>query len=519
MARRRTYAPRWRARLALVAAAGLTATVPAATAWNTTFAVSATSAHGAGWQSGGWQGSGSGGTSATMADVAKVVGASSTAASSLDGTGIGVALIDTGVAPVPGLPSARIVNGPDLSLESQGSTVRYLDTYGHGTHMAGIIAGYDSSVSFKGLAYKSKLTSVKVGTATGAVDVSQVIAAIDWVVKHRNDDPANPIRVLNLSYGTPGNAPSYMDPLTFAVENAWKKGIVVVVAAGNGGSTSSLTNPGYDPFVLSVGSSAPGSTPSTPGTALSSFTDTSNSQTIDMSTRTVDIAAPGESIVSLRDPGSNIDTTYPGALVGTQLFRGSGTSQAAAVVSGTVALLLQKRPTMTPNQVKALLKATATPLTSGVGASQGIGVINLASALGKSASTGTQCWLEGSGTGSLDTARGGINVYKDSNPLIGEFTMFGPFNPAVWAQQAAAETAWQGGVWMGWRMAGDGWTGTSWASKTWASATWPGGAWDGSGSWTDDTWSGHYWSSGSWSGHYWSGHYWSSDGWATAYWG
>src|SRR5205807_7276444 len=115
----------------------------------------------------------------------------------------------------------------------------------------------------------------------------QVIAAIDWVVKHRNDDPANPIRVINLSYGTPGNAPTYMDPLTFAVENAWKKGIVVVVAAGNGGSTSGLTNPGYDPFVLSVGSSAPGSTPSTPGTALSSFTDTSNSRTIDMTTRTV----------------------------------------------------------------------------------------------------------------------------------------------------------------------------------------------------------------------------------------
>src|SRR5205807_9078800 len=182
--------------------------------------------------------------STTMADVANAIG---TASTGLDGTGVGVALIDTGVAPVPGLPAARIVNGPDLSLESQSADLRYLDTFGHGTHMAGIIAGSDSSAGFQGMAPGVKLTSVKVGTANGAVDVSQVIAAIDWVVKHRNDDPANPIRVLNLSYGTPGNAPSYLDPLTFAVENAWKKGIVVVVAGGNGGRTTGLTNPGYDP--------------------------------------------------------------------------------------------------------------------------------------------------------------------------------------------------------------------------------------------------------------------------------
>jgi len=504
VARRRTSARR----LALTVAA-LTVTAVAATTASATVVASTALARDGGWQSGGWQGTSTGGTSVTMSDVAKVVGA---AGSGLDGTGVGVALVDTGIAPIPGLPAARMVNGPDLSVESQGSTVRYLDTYGHGTHMAGIIAGYDSSVGFSGLAPKSKLTSVKVSNASGGVDVSQVIAAIDWVVQHRNDDPANPIRVLNLSYGTPGNAPAWSDPLTFAVENAWKKGVVVVVAGGNGRSTSALTNPGYDPFVLSVGSSAPGSTASTPGTALSSFTDTSTA-------RTIDIAAPGESIVSLRDPGSNVDVSFPAALVGTRLFRGSGTSQAAAVVSGTVALLLQKRPTMTPDQVKALLKASAKPLTSGVGATQGIGIVNLANALAKSTPTATQTWSPAYGTGSLNTARGGVNLIKDGNPLIGEFTMFGAFSPADWAQLAAAGTTWSGGVWMGWRLAGDGWTGSSWTGKTWASTTWTGGAWDGSGTWTDDTWSGHYWSSGAWSGHYWSGHYWSSDGWATAYWG
>ncbi|OLB80034.1 MAG: hypothetical protein AUI14_08350 [Actinobacteria bacterium 13_2_20CM_2_71_6] len=466
-------------------------------------------AHEAVWQSGGWQSTTTSGTSLTMSDVAKAIGAASTGA---DGTGIGVALIDTGVAPVPGLPSAHIVNGPDLSFESQGSTVRYLDTYGHGTHLAGIIGGLDSSVSFKGIASNAKITSVKAGTAAGAVDVSQVIAAIDWVVQHRNDDAKNPIRVLNLSYGTPGAAPAWSDPLTFAVENAWKKGIVVVVAGGNGGNNN-LTNPGYDPFVLSVGSVAPGSTPSAPGDHLSTFTDTASGAS------NIDITAPGESIVSLRDPGSNIDATYPGALVGTRLFRGSGTSQAAAVVSGAVAQLLQKRPTLTPDQVKALLVSTAKPLTVGTGASQGLGVINVAAAIAKATPTTTQTWQAGFGTGSLNTARGGVNVVHDNNPLIGEFDLFQPFSPANWAQLAAQGTTWNGGVWMGERLAGDGWTGSSWASKTWASATWAGTVWDGTGPWVDDTWTGHYWSSGQWTGHYWSGHYWSSDSWTTAYWG
>jgi serine protease AprX len=342
--------------------------------------------------------------------------------------------------------------------------------------------------------------------------VSQIIAALDWVVEHARDDSSAPIKVINLSYGTPGTQPAWADPLTYAVENAWKHGIVVVVAGGNGSNSSTtLTNPGYDPAVIAVGSTATNTTsPCSPGTALSSFTDTS-------STRNVDITAPGESIISLRDPYSNIDTSFPGAETGTNQFRGSGTSQAAAVVSGAVALLLQKRPTLTPDQVKALLKGTARPLTSGVGATQKLGFLNLGSALTASVPA-VQSVPAVYGTGSLDRSRGGIHVVHDNNQLLGEFTALGPFNPANWAQATASLTAWSGGVWMGYRYAGDGWTGSSWASKTWASATWAGSAWDGT-TWNDDTWAGHYWSGGMWTGHYWSGHYWSSDGWSTAYWG
>ena len=115
------------------------------------------------------------------------------------GKGVDVAVIDTGVAPVAGLNApGKVINGPDLSLESQNSSLRYLDTNGHGTFMAGLIAGNDGqSGGYRGVAPDARILSLKVSVADGGVDVSQVIAAIDWVVQHRNDKRLN-IRVLNL---------------------------------------------------------------------------------------------------------------------------------------------------------------------------------------------------------------------------------------------------------------------------------------------------------------------------------
>src|SRR4051812_25746286 len=200
-----------------------------------------------------WLGASSTDTATTLLQVRTLIGAATGTAATLTGKGVGLALIDTGVAPVAGLPASQIVNGPDLSLESQASNLRYLDTYGHGTHMAGIIVGNDTATGTKGLAPGVKLTSIKVGTANGTVDVSQVIAAVDWVVKHRNDDPANPIKVINLSYGSGGTPAAWNDPLGFAVEKAWQSGIVVVAAAGNDGNTAgSLSNPASDEWILTV---------------------------------------------------------------------------------------------------------------------------------------------------------------------------------------------------------------------------------------------------------------------------
>src|SRR3954447_12059440 len=186
----------------------------------------------------------------TMNQVAASIGADQMWNRGYTGSGVGVALIDSGVAPVDGLTTpGKVVDGPDLSFESQDAQAIHLDTYGHGTHMAGIIAGNDagSTGSFRGVAPGAHIVSLKTATHDGAVDVSQVVAAINWATQHKDDAGLN-IRVINLSFGTDGLQAYQLDPITYAVETAWRHGIVVVVAGGNDGtSRPSLTNPATDP--------------------------------------------------------------------------------------------------------------------------------------------------------------------------------------------------------------------------------------------------------------------------------
>ncbi len=448
------------------------------------------------------------GTATTVTDLARVIGADRLWRAGVTGAGVGVALVDTGVVPVPGLRADHVANGPDLSLDNGNSDARYLDTYGHGTHLAGIIGG--SGDGFRGVAPGATITSVKVGAFDGAVDVSQVIAGLDWVVAHRADDPNRPIRVVNISFGTDGVQDSRVDPLTHAVENAWRAGIVVVVAAGNGGTGGWLANPGYDPYVLAVGAA---DTHGTVGTGDDTVTDFSSRGD---AARRPDLVAPGMSIVSLRDPGSYVDENNPTARVGDRYFKGSGTSQAAAVVSGAVSLLLSARPELTPDQVKAALTRGAARLP-GSDAGQGAGELDLARALltpvGFAQTRGaTQTWAPSTGTGSLEAARGSAHLVLGGDVLSGEFDLWGSFDASAWARASSAGTAWVGGTWMGHQLAGSAWTGTSWAGRTWAMVTWPGQTWSGV------SWSGLHWSGVSWSGHYWSGLHWSGLHWSGLYW-
>ena len=449
--------------------------------------------------------------------VAAVVGADRLRGRGYDGRGVGVALIDTGVVPIKGLTSGNVVTGPDLSFESQSDEYRHLDTFGHGTHMAAIIAGNEPATllggdRFQGVAPGARLTSLKVGTTDGAVDVSQVIAGIDWVVAHRNDDPRNPIRVLNLSYGTDGVQDYRLDPLTHAVQNAWRAGIVVVVAAGNNGTESPrLNNPAYDPYVLAVGASDTKNSVSAGDDLVTAFSSRGDAS------RRVDLVAPGRSIASLRVPGSYLDTAHPTARVGDRYFKGSGSSQAAAVVSGAVALLLDARPDLRPDQVKALLRSAAEDMPRADAAGRGQGELDVYRAYLQSTPQTSQSWHRSTGLGSLEQARGTSHVADEGVELTGERHVLGAFDAQSWAAASASFAAWDGGSWAGSNWTGGCWCETSWSGRSWAGRSWAGSSWAGM-SWAGRSWAGRSWAGRSWAGAGWTGRSWAGRSWAGRSW-
>lgn len=459
----------------------------------------------------------------------------------ITGQGVGVALLDSGVNPVAGLNGdGKLVDGPDLSLEANGPLIDQ-DTFGHGTHLAGIIAAHDpvaltpttipnlAPSTQLGVAPDATLEAIKLGTTDGSTDVSQVIAALDWITQHQTTADGTRIRVVNLSFGTDSAQAYQADPLAAAAENAWRHGLVVVVSGGNEGPLAGrLTDPAMDPYVLSVGASSGADTVS--GWADPTVAPFSSSGTAD---RHVDVLAPGQSIVSLRDPGSFIDANHPEGLVSGdttgRLFRGSGTSQAAAVVSGAVALLLQAYPNMTPDQVKALLMSTAAPV-DGTSLLTGAGQIDVAAALaaaktaakkGVNPARYTQTWSGSDGHGSIEAARGGYHlVDADGNPLTGEIDVQGnTWDPASWWSSAKTLSSWQGGTWndaawtgTGWDTTGDGLSSARWSSARWSSARWSDADWQ-SARWSSARWSSARWSSARWSDAGWDSARWSDSGW------
>ena len=465
---------------------------------------------------------------ASLYNTAAEIGAQRLWDNGITGQGVGVALIDTGVAPVQGLNgSGQVYYGPDLSFDSQTPALTNNDEYGHGTHIAGIIAGNDSygagttyngnTSQFTGIAPDSHIVSVKVGDENGVVDVSQVLAGIDWVVQHSNDNGLN-IKVLNLSFGTQSLEPYQLDPLAFATEVAWRDGIVVVTSAGNNGaSANGLSDPAYDPYVIAVGAADTQNTVSTSDDTVASFSSSGDGN------RNPDVVAPGVHIASLRVPGSVIDQNFgPTGTVAanTRFFRGSGTSQAAAVVSGAAALLEQSHPDATPNQIKYRLTATANLLANEPATLQGNGEIDVAAAnrAWVPPPAALQLFARSTGKGSLDAARGGLDVVANGVALTGEQDIFGnAFKSEQMARAEANGASWSGGTWNGASWSGASWSGASWSGASWSGASWSGASWSGA-SWSGATWTGAGWSGASWSGASWSGASWSGASWSGASW-
>lgn len=411
------------------------------------------------------------------------------------GKGVGIAVIDTGVSSVDGL-AGRLVHGPDLS--GEGSTI---DTHGHGTVMAGVAAG---SGTHSGVAPEATVVAVKVAGRNGAVDVSTMLQAMHWVSAYADQYG---IRVLNLSWGTDSTQDPAVDPLNHAVQRLWQQGIVVVVAAGNSGPhAGTITKPADDPMVLTVGAyDDKGDTNDRNDTvpAWSSRGPTA------AGLGKPDLVAPGRTLVALRSPGSEIEAANPKGLVGATHIKGSGTSQAAAVVSGLSALVLAKHPSWTPDQVKHALTSTAAPVPSGARTDQGAGRARLAAAL--TAAPGPAKWQSSTATGlgSLEASRGSSSV---------EVVCPGATEATVLEGELDARCEqWDGSRWSGSRWSGDAWTGSRWSDASWTGSRWSGGAWTG-GTWSGASWSGNAWTGSRWSESVWTGSRWSGSRWSGSRW-
>ena len=394
-------------------------------------------------------------------------------AKGLSGKGVTVAVIDSGVADHPDL-AGRIVARVDLTGDGSNS-----DPGGHGTHVAGLIAG-DGAAShgqWTGVAPQANIASVRVIDATGHAKLSVIFAGLQWVMINRS---TYNIRIANLSFGGAALSGYQNDLLASAVEMLNFAGLTVVVSAGNDGSgASSITTPATDPFVITAGADDTNSTAGLKDDSIAKWS--SRGPTAFDGIAKPDLVAPGRRIVGLRASGSTLDTLYPDLQVTAkgsktaQYFTLSGTSMAAAIVSGVAALYLERRPSATPREVKAQLTATARPLRNARVGEQGAGVVDAFAAVTK------------------PQAAAPFTPYPASAAFAEQVfaKLYG--QPITWR-----DLSFHGGV----DSRAIKWTDVTWADITWDSITWEDITWEAF-DWQSITWEDITWEDVTWEGLTW----------------
>ena len=434
-----------------------------------------------------------------------------------DGSGVTVAVLDTGVTRHPDLGD-RVVARVDMTPEGDG-----FDRYGHGTHMIGVLAG-DGSASggrWAGAAPGASVLPVKVAAWDGATDASAVIAGLEWIATNHK---RYGIRVVNISYGADSSQKYLEDPLNEAVERLWEAGVLVVAGAGNrGDGGSKIDKPGDDPFVVTVGAAHTQGTATHADDVVAEFS--SRGPTGDGIAKP-DLVAPGVAIVSHRATDGTVDTLRPDARVGESYFKGTGTSQAAAVVSGVAARMFEAAPGMTPDEAKAALVGTAAPALAGLSGA-GAGLVDASAAVAAAAARSfaarpaNQGVQPASGNGKIDSSRGSYKPYTDwkepgkPEELSGEYDAFGQvWDGAAWAARAWSPAAWESSRWAsqttvaaGWHAApaagAAGWRGLGWDESSWTARSWGELPWDAR-SWGARSWGARSWGARSW-GTFWNG--------------
>ena len=406
------------------------------------------------------------------------------------GRGIGVAVVDSGVYAHPDL-AGRIVATVDFT----GSTVTTTtavstqgDPGGHGTHVAGLIAGDGSrsNGAYTGVAPCANIIDVRVIDATGNSNTGIILRGLQWVLANKH---TYNIKVANMSFGATQSGSYKTDPLATAAQVLTFAGITTVVSAGNSGPTyQTITSPANDPFVITVGALDDNATASLADDLMATFSSRGRTKFDNLSKP--DLVAPGRKMVSLLSPGSTIPTLYPDRLVTATLgtttsllgvvtevladkpeyLRLSGTSMAAPVVSGIVALMAERNPTLKPAQVKSRVKKSAKALSFGGSNDKGAGLVNALTAVG-----------------SIDPTR----EYSDgrvTDSFAKDMRKFVQGQPIPWR-----DALFNGGA----DSKGITWENITWENITWDNLTWENITWENF-TWENITWENVTWENITW---------------------
>jgi serine protease AprX len=384
------------------------------------------------------------------------------------GRGVTVALIDTGVTDTAALnrASGHLVDAVDTSgLNTPSGHVLdngvFTDGYGHGTFMASLIAGGQvpgSGDTGLGVAPGATIDVVKVADSNGNTSLAAVLAGLDWVATHSDQ-----VDVANLSLSVDPPSTRYgIDPLNFAVMLTRAAGVTVVVAAGN--TPGVVGDPGFAPASLTVGAAdTTGSAPS-----VAAFSGYANVDGISKP----DVVAAGVNVLGEMPVGTVIDQEFPNARQASGLFRGTGTSQSTAIVSGLAALYLQAHPSASPLDVKSAIRDAASSIASGKADGQGLVAIP-----------------SGGSYGSSNTGENGLNFFQwiSTAPQWGDLFTNGVFDARRWSARRWSAAGWDARRWADVTFDARRWSDVTFDARLWSARMW------GSRMWASRMWSASYW--------------------------
>jgi serine protease AprX len=400
------------------------------------------------------------------------------------GAGVTVAVLDSGVD-----LSHPDLKGHVIAVNVNKSASGPSDGYGHGTHVAGVIVGQDAAGQYVGIAPRANLVSVKLSDDAGVTYESDVLRGLQWVSQHRTNYN---IRAVNLSLSASVPQSYATSPIDAAVENLWHQGVTVVASAGNLGAGEDAVwyAPGNDPLVITVGCLDDNQTVAPGDDSLCAIS--SRGATEDGFAKP-ELIAPGRKIVSTLAAGVNgqpavLAKTFPDRITADgRHIRLSGTSMSAPMVTGAVALLLARHPSLTPDQVKQLLVSTASGYPGQADRAGGLNIVAALQATVPAAVTQRPLPIGGSAA------------------LAGQITL-------LWDGNRWANTYWTGGHW-------DTayWTAGQWDATYWDAGHWDAGHWD-AGYWDAGHWDASNWSAGHWDAGHWDAGHWDAGHWDTATW-